>query len=169
MTFLASPRIAAVVAAASLLLPACYSSVVVKPTELPKLGQPPGSIDVQSSGTMLGPDHDFSTGAASSAIRFLERPDGRVAEIRGDSTVMLATPRGTYTFEYPVLADVEGPNLRLRGSNRGSTTVPLADITTATVKSYDRATTSVAVSAIVTLALGAIALGFTIAADQNRY
>jgi hypothetical protein len=137
------PRLSLLAAGAALALGGCYTTVQVKPTELPKLGRSPATIEVGSSVGHTGSQAYVSV--SSRDIRYLEAPDGRVNVVRGNPDLIIETPRGQFTFKHPVLADLEGPNLRLRGANRGTSLFPVADVRSARVTSHDPGRTAAAI------------------------
>ena len=79
----------------------------------------------------------------------------------------VTTAAGHYTFEHPVLAEVQGDRLRLNGKNRGEGWFPLADIAGAEVKTRDVARTAALYSlGVVALAGVAIAIAGLLALGE---
>jgi hypothetical protein len=99
---------------------------VIKPTELPKLN---GSSSV---GTISAGRH-----VVIASVAQVERPDGTMAEIKGQFDARITVAGNTSEYEHPVDSAIEGTDLKVRAGNRALTAIPLERIERLEVSQYD--------------------------------
>jgi hypothetical protein len=115
--------------ALAMLLGGCYSWTAIKPTELPKINGNPTVLPDRSGG------HVQIVNVAQ-----VETPDGRLAEIRGQSDARVQLKDTTLmSFEHPIRSSVENQSLTIMSGNHPKTTIPLDNIQSVEVSQGNRA------------------------------
>jgi hypothetical protein len=101
-----------------LALTGCYSHIGVRPTELPKL-----------NGAFTATSRSGNTQVTASTVRDVEADDGRAVRIGGDFDLIVTLKGGRrVVFDSPVIAELDGSALVLRGGNQAETRVELGDV-----------------------------------------
>lgn len=118
---------------------ACYNTRQVRPAELAKLQGVRIEGTATTSGTVVAVEE-------SAGKRHLITPDGRTIEVDAGASAIVTDSRGRkFQFEHPVLAEVDGRHLIVRGANRPELRIPLEQVARAEVRSLDFGATTVAV------------------------
>jgi hypothetical protein len=130
------------------LLGACHQWIVIQPAELPKLN---GS----HRGTTTG-DADEST-----APRVLT-PAGRLVEINGGFYARVVTVGQPKLFKPPVVAEVDGSELLIRGEHQRFATYALRDVKSVAVSQRDPTGT-------LALILGIVVAGAAVVFVASRF
>lgn len=137
-----------------LLAAGCHTTHAIRPSELPKLNGSHAGETGHRRGRVVEVEQP--------SRRVLVTPDGRTVEVEGevDATVILVDGR-RFDFEHPVLAEIAGDKLTVRGSNQAFQ-FDQANISGAEVAEFNsRKTNAIAVTLTVA---GSILLGVGIAA-----
>jgi hypothetical protein len=128
----------------------CYTWTTIKPTELPKL-----------NGAQTASSHQTDRRVELVSVAQVETPDGRLAEIQGESDARIQLKGFTpILFEHPILSSVESEVLTIRSGNRAKTTIPLGNIQSLEVSQLNRNKTALA--GTVLGLVGSALLGFLI-------
>ncbi len=155
-------------------LSGCYNRYDVVPTELVKLGNAQSAIvtGVTGSTYVHTGRHSgyvtptYGTAKVVSEVK-LVRADGGVIQVRGDADVEMRSGQRYVRFRSPVMAEIQGENLIVRGGNGGEA-FPLRDIQRATVVEFAPGKTMLATMGITmgsVLVLGLIIAGAAAASD----
>jgi len=173
-----SARLLAVLLAAGMASPlslaGCYNRYDVVPTELVKLSGT-RSVSATVSGSSVSYDSNGAshlrptsgTVQAEESIK-LVRTDGGVAMVRGDADVEISAGMQIHRFRHPVMAELQGNRLVIRGDNGGQA-FPLANVSSATVVTKDEAKTQLATMSIAAAA-GLLVVGIlwaTLRSDRS--
>jgi hypothetical protein len=116
------------VALASLVMLSCYHRTEIKPTELPELSD---SFAAPVGG---------GTGVVAVSVAHVEKPDGTLAEIRGEFDVLVRLDSGAeLEFTHPVRARLTSSAmvLAVAGGNRPERRIPLERIASVEVSQFD--------------------------------
>lgn len=118
-----------------LLATGCYSTVRVRPEELPKLNDSYANVMGYTACNGCG----FGSPIVNRTVRHLVAEDGTIVEVKGEAAVSIQThlPR-PLEFEHPVMATMPEPMLlEIAGGNRARTHIPVDDIRSVEVTTYD--------------------------------
>lgn len=109
----------------------CYKYVDIKPTELVKLN---GSYSraVGSTQTPAG-----SVTIVESTVAHVERPDGRLVELKGDFDAVVRTRSDHFKFVHPVNARLDGKFLVVASGNHAATPLVLSEVERVGISQYD--------------------------------
>jgi hypothetical protein len=104
--------------ALAMLVSGCYAWTAIKPTELPKINGTPTFLPDRTGGQVR-----------IVTMAQVETPDGRLAEIKGESNAPIQLKDGTGVFfEHPLRSSIEDQSLIIMSGNHPKTTIPLANI-----------------------------------------
>jgi hypothetical protein len=128
----------------------CYTWTAIKPTELPKL-----------NGAQTATSQPTGSQVELVSVAQVETPDGRLAQIRGESDARIQLKGSTpILFEHPIISSVENEDLTIRSGNRAKTSIPLGNIQSLEVSQLNRNQTALA--GTVLGLVGSALLGFLI-------
>jgi len=134
----------------TILLGGCYTWTAIKPTELPKLNVAQKATSQQTSGQ-----------AQLVSVAEVETPDGRLAEVRGESDARIQLQGSTpILFEHPIRSSIENEELTIMSGNRARTSIPLGNIQRLEVSQLNR--NQIALAGMVFGLVGSALLGFLI-------
>ena len=137
----------------TLLSGGCYSWTTIKPTELPKL-----------NGAQTTRSNQMGRQVVLISAAQVEAPDGRLVEIQGESDARIHLPGSApLLFEHPIIASVDNTGLTIKSANRAKTTIPLDKIQSVEVSQFERGQTTAAVT-VVSLVLSAVILAVALSA-----
>ena len=109
----------------------CHTWVAIKPSELPRLNGSTEQVVSRSANSRV----------VAITTTPVERPDGRLVEIRGNYDVRIESGGRSQEVGSPVLAELEGDHLIVRGSNMPRSRIPLSNIDNLEVSQFQRART----------------------------
>jgi hypothetical protein len=136
----------------------CYDWELIKPTELPKLN---GSFS-----TPIGRAGNATVVAVR--VADVEREDGTLTQIKGNFDLKVTRENDDVVeFEHPVLAEIDGDDLVVRGGNRAKTHIPLVEIKHSEVSQLDVGGTTAA--AVICSVVGGLVLGGIAVAAANKH
>lgn len=131
-----------------ILLLGCYSTVPIRPSEVPKMNGM--YVSYGQGATLSGSGGGVPTVTIStvelgrSSVDFVE-PDGAVETVPGYADLIVATAARTYRFKEPVKVEDEGDRFMLRSSSRTGEIVK-SDIRSTELRQLDRVKTVIAAS-----------------------
>jgi len=129
-----------------IVLAGCYSTVAIRPTEIPKVNEMDESY---GTGAVYSPTSNpsISIGTVQTGESHIDfvAPDGSVSNVPGYADLFVTTRQRTYRFRQIVKVEDEGDRFMIRSSSRTGE-VPKGDIVATELRQLNKVETAFAVA-----------------------